>query len=380
MKKVLIYMPINKLKPTGGPAGYLYNLNNALKNMETNIEFLPAVKENVKKEKIKKMLPQNINLLLRAIKLSKLLKKSSSNNVDFNNYDVIHFHSTEDLYKCRKKLESYNGKVVLTSHSPCALHVEFKNSIPIKFYKIFKKKIDGLEKMDKDAFKRANFVIFPCKEAEEPYFNSWKKYSSIRDESKIKYLYTGINPCKAKISADEYRKENNYDKKDFIICYVGRHNRVKGYDNFLNIGLEAIDKLNVKVIVAGKQEPLKGPQNNNWNEVGWTNDPHSIINSADVFVLPNKETYFDLIMLEVLSLGKIILTTYTGGNKIFEKFENSGIFYYDGINDCLEKIKMLKNLDKNDKEKLEKRNKEIFTNNFNNEIFARNYIKLIEEL
>ena len=380
MKKVLIYMPINKLKPTGGPAGYLYNLNDALKKMETNIEFLPEVKENRKKEKIKKIFPKIIKLFLRAIKLSKLLNKNNISNVDFNNYEVIHFHSTEDLYKCRKNLESYNGKVVLTSHSPCALHVEFKNSIPEKFYKIFKEKIDNLEKMDEYAFKRADFVIFPCKEAEEPYFNSWKKYSSIRDESKIRYLYTGINQCKAKISSDEYRKEHNYDKKDFIICYVGRHNEVKGYDNFLNIGLEAIDKLKVKVIVAGKQEPLKGPQNNNWNEIGWTDDPHSIINSADVFVLPNKETYFDLIMLEVLSLGKIILTTYTGGNKTFDQFKNSGIFYYDDINDCLEKIRMLKNLDKKDKEKLERMNKEIFINNFNNEIFAKNYVKLIEEL
>ena len=380
MKKVLIYMPINKLKPIGGPAGYLYNLNDALKGMKTNIEFLPKVKENNKKEKIKKMLPQKIKLLLRTIKLSRLLKKSNSDNIDFDNYDIIHFHSTEDLYKCRKKLEFYNGKVVLTSHSPCALHIELKNSIPTNFYKIFKKKIDDLEEMDKYAFKRADFIIFPCVEAEEPYYNSWKEYASIREKNKIRYLYTGIIPCKAKISAETYRRENNYSKNDFIICYVGRHNKVKGYDNFLNIGLEAINKLKVKILVAGKQEPLKGPQNNNWNEIGWTNDPHSLINSADVFVLPNKETYFDLIMLEVLSLGKIILTTYTGGNKTFKKFKNSGIFYYEGINDCLKKIEMLEKMNINDREKLEKRNREIFENNFNNEVFAKNYINLIERL
>ena len=43
----------------------------------------------------------------------------------------------------------------------------------------------------------------------------------------------------------------------------------------------------------------------------WTNDPHSLINASDMFILPNKETYFDLIMLEVLSMGKIVLATNT---------------------------------------------------------------------
>lgn len=85
-------------------------------------------------------------------------------------------------------------------------------------------------------------------------------------------------------------------------------------------------------------------------------------------------------MLEALSLGKIILTTYTGGNKIFKNFENAGIFYYDSTEEALRQLRHIKNLDPTTRHKLEKRNQEIFSKHFTSEIFAKNYIKLMESL
>ena len=36
--------------------------------------------------------------------------------------------------------------------------------------------------MEKYAFKRANYIIFPCEDAEEPYYKKWKesKYMKIK--------------------------------------------------------------------------------------------------------------------------------------------------------------------------------------------------------
>lgn len=147
--------------------------------------------------------------------------------------------------------------------------------------------------------------------------------------------------------------------------------------------MSAIKELDAKVIVAGKQGNIPAPQNPSWIEIGWTKNPYSIINSADIFILPNRETYFDIAMLEALSLGKIILATYTGGNKIFKifkKFKNAGIFYYTSPEEALQQLQYIKNLDATTRLKLEKRNQEIFTENFTSEIFAKKYIELMESL
>ena len=376
MKKILIYQNINSLRPVGGPAGYLYNLKKSLDKMNYKIDFLPAVCS--KKANLKKFLPKRIVDFLRAYKYTKIIKKNVDLPDEYFNYDVIHFHQTTDMYNCRAFLEKYTGKVVLTSHSPCAYHKELISKLNKRDVSFFHKKLKKLELIDIYAFNRADYIIFPCREAEEPYYNSWNKYSEVRNGAKIKYLYTGIAECLPKLSFNDARKKYNYSEKDFIISYVGRHNEIKGYDNLIKLGLSAIEKENVKLLVAGTNAPIKGPNNKNWCEIGWTDDPYSIINCSNVFVLPNKETYFDLIMLEVLSLGKIVLTTYTGGNKIFKRFKNIGVFYYKNEEEFLKRIKYIKSLSKREIKNYENMNKKIFHDNFTNDIFAENYIKIIE--
>ena len=64
-----------------------------------------------------------------------------------------------------------------------------------------------------------------------------------------------------------------------------------------------------------------------WIEVGWTDEPHSLTNASDCLVVPNRQTYFDLVILEGLSLGIPIVTSMTGGNKYFKKEKCGGVFY-----------------------------------------------------
>ena len=60
-----------------------------------------------------------------------------------------------------------------------------------------------------------------------------------------------------------------------------------------------------------------------------------------MFVLPNRETYFDLVLLEVLRQGTPVLLARTGGNKWFENKNVKGIFFFDygNIDDFIAKIK-----------------------------------------
>ena len=55
-----------------------------------------------------------------------------------------------------------------------------------------------------------------------------------------------------------------------------------------------------------------------------------LVSSSDIFILPNKETYFDLVTLEVMREGTSYSYVQTGGNKFFERYgEEYGIFLYN---------------------------------------------------
>ena len=111
--------------------------------------------------------------------------------------------------------------------------------------------------------------------------------------------------------------------------------------------------------------------------MGYTNDPHSLINASDLFILPNKQTFFDLILLEVLSIGTKIMATYTGGNKFFKKFENINLIYYKNTNDAIRKINSLITDESSYDKKI---NREIFKTNFTTSKFLLNYNNVINTL
>lgn len=392
MKKVLIYLYREKLAPKGGPYGYAYNLEDGLKKNEMHedleIHFIEKTTENklgnsvknIKNNKIKKMLDVFRNLY----KKSKILYGRQHNaDVNLNDYDAVHFHSTRMMYEVRDSLKDYRGIVILTSHSPTLLSNEIFDSLS-KFEQTylgwFYKK---LIRMDEFSFNRADYLIFPCEEAEEPYYHMWNKYKEIHDlkKGRFKYFPTGTLPKKVKLTNDEVRYKYNIPSNAFVVSYVGRHNEIKGYSDLKKIGEMLLNQReNVYFLIAGKEEPLQGLNHPHWIEVGWTNDPGSIVAAADIFILPNRETYFDLVMLEVLSLGQIVLASKTGGNNYFKKYDKSGIMLYDG-NEEAEKI--ILNLMSYTPEKMQEMrdvNRHIYETDFTTEVFAKRYTELISSI
>lgn len=391
--KVLIYFDKNMLAPTGGPAGYLYNVYRELnlKQIDT-IEFL-----NNKNSKIKMLIKKIIGKSPKFIK--KMHAKHSQNyganiikdifqrqnysaNIDLNQYDIIHFHSTLSMYMVKDSLKDYKGIVILTSHSPKVSYLQILDNINEKSKNKYKKEIAELPIIDEYAFNRADYIHFPTPEAEECYYNTWDKYKEIHEKNKGKYIYipTGIYPVKVEESKENIREKYNIPKDAFLISYVGRHNEVKGYDKLKEIGEKIIKKhKNVYFLIGGKEEPMKGLNHANWIEIGWTNKPHDLINASDLFILPNKETYFDLVLLEVLSIGKTVLATNTGGNKYFKKFANSGIFYYE-YNNIGEAVNIIEELMKKDLIKLDESNKKIMDENFTISIFVEKYVEMLNNL
>lgn len=100
--------------------------------------------------------------------------------------------------------------------------------------------------------------------------------------------------------------------------------------------------------------------------------------------MPNKETYFDLVALEVMRQGTPILMTSTGGNKFFSKFgEDNGFFFYTygNINEAKEKIYDIISLKKKNELAPKACNiRKIFEMNFTIASFVERYCKLLEAI
>ena len=386
--KLLIHWPVDLIGPTGGPPGYLFNLKKGLDSLgaETCIdfEFLPAqgsANSGVNLlNLLRKRCPRALMDYLRSRKAAHLIEHKSIAKINYNNYKIIHFHSTQDLYCHREALEEYKGVVLLTSHSPCVYHKELISKLKQKYIDRFANHLSRLSEIDRYAFNRADYVVFPCREAEEPYFHTWDEYEAIRDESKLCYLPTGIEKCNVKVTRGEIRKRFHIPENAFVLCYVGRHNQIKGYEFLLKAAPELLKDPNVWILVAGKEGPLYGPEHERWMEVGWTNDPHSLIAASDLFVLPNVETYFDLVLLEVLSLGVPILASRTGGNKYFEKFDSSGLELFSNEKEFFDSVYRIRSLNDVDRIKAGNDNTRLFSAEFTCEQFAERYCLLINEI
>lgn len=392
MKRVLIFLNEKDLASRGGPLGYCYNLKNGLSQLDKEIirvEFKKGGENRrrvndsvygISNKSIKKCL-----IIIKSIvnKSLWLLLNSSDKMSHFEEYDAVHFHQTIDLYRMRRALKNYKGKVLLTIHTPTKPSFEIYDSLSTFEKKYMMWLFKKFDLVDDYAVNRADYLILPCPEAEEPYYNRWNGYAELHKANKKKYRYmvTGTAAKKALVSRDEIRKKFNIPQNAFVCTFVGRHNEIKGYEDLKVIAKEIFKKHNnIYFLIAGKEGPCFGLDNKHWIEVGWTNDPSSIISAADVFILPNQETYFDLIFLEVLSLGQLIIASNTGGNKYYKRYNTESIGLYTDSVDAVKKIEQILALSEEKRKELGNKNRLIFEKDFNEKTFAYNYIKILEEI
>ncbi|MGX6591145.1 glycosyltransferase family 4 protein [Cetobacterium ceti] len=389
--KLLIYNT-DILKNTGGPSGYLYNLEKGLKNNK-NIKFLMDIDKSLEiLKKRKKKWIQNFKILIKKNKYlsKKILIKNIQKKIyheNLNNYDMIHFHSTLSFFNARENDAIKKTIKILTSHSPQPLYEELLENYFLKESDLNKKELEILKRMDYYSFENADYIIFPCLEAMEPYLKRDLKLKKILnkklEEKKIKFLLSGIEEKEIQDEEDYFFKKFKIPKESIVFSYIGRHNKIKGYDILVEASRIILNKYNnVYFIVGGKKNnKLESLEHPNYLNLGWTKEGDNIIKNADGFILPNRETYFDLVFLEALRANARIICSETGGNKYFKRYKSEEIFYFKE-NDPLELTKILEELIKKMQEKklAKKENRKIYEEYFTNEIFGKNYLKIMEEI
>jgi glycosyltransferase involved in cell wall biosynthesis len=177
--------------------------------------------------------------------------------------------------------------------------------------------------------------MFPCPQAKEPYEHN-KKIKATLDKLNDRTFYTptSILTESNKTVHNLSRQDYNIPESAFIIAYFGRHNKIKGFDIFRDIVSKALEaNPNLYVLCAGSGEisSLRHPR---WIELGFVSNVKDIMPLCDLYVLPNRETYFDLVVIEALRAGLVLNVSLTGGNKYFKTLPTSGIngIYYFDIN------------------------------------------------
>lgn len=374
------------LKRSGGPSTYLYNLRNGLiKKNDKSINFIYDESDskslNGEKQKIKKILLKRFPKLYERL----LMKKRMSCSGIYNQLnkieakDIIMFHMTMDFAKAFSKCDKDAVKVLM-SHSPEVAAKQMAESLKSQNSKCKFKYTEKqyYKKFDLFSFKHADVIVFPSKESMEPYYQTCDDFAQIIENKRIEYIETGTEELEYKFTKEEFRRMHNIPEDAFVLCFIGRHNKVKGYDNFIKICSTLLEEYpDFYVLTAGIGE-IKSPIHERWIDIGWTNDPGSIANCSDLFILPNKRTYFDLILLEMLSIGKTCLVSNTGGNKTVAKYTD-GVITYNDIDSAIEIIKKIYN-DKDLNERLGKLNQKIYKERYTIDAFASRYIELMKKL
>lgn len=354
--KILIWDCDFNISNSGGPAGYLYNIKEFLHHSggecPDKIYFLKDIQSNESGEqlsfiKIKKKIGFTSHLKkydiwgISAIRTCLTLLRKWRNcydesvliGVDLNSFDVIHYHSSQDLYRSNLLLKNFRGIVILTTHSPQPVSFEMTDIIPNSNY-LFKLVFRSLFlKYELLAWKRAHYLMFPVKGAVTPY-TCYKPFENFYNQNIERFVYcpTSILDKENVMNRDKLIEHLGLNSSFFIVSFIGRHNSIKGYDllkKYANAILKEFP--DVYFLIGGSEGPLQRLKNDRWIELGWIDYGNDLIAASDLFILPNRQTYFDLIALEVLRNGTPIFLSNTGGNTFFREIgsADSDIYFFD---------------------------------------------------
>lgn len=232
---------------------------------------------------------------------------------------TIHVHTVPDVVKVKNYLRKHflcDVKVILTCHTPESYANEQYNLYLANGQAPERAKIlrDKWLVVEKRGYEEADIMIFPSKEAEEPLRNTIEGFDKILQGKDIRYVATGTKGLHSALTREEAKEKYGVSGKT-VIGFIGRHNSIKGYD-LLKKAAEKVLAIrdDVVFLIGGSQgnefQPLDNPR---WIEAGWVN-PADLLQALDLFVLPNRQTYYDLVLLEVLSMGVPVVATATGGN------------------------------------------------------------------
>lgn len=379
MKKLAIFSSC-EIHPIGGPSGYLYNLTKALSNLDSCIKFIFPAQQPYSLFQIvfrllcscipSKNLRHKVRRYIQLRHIANCINKSSKS-------DFFMCHSCQDLNLLDRLwkdgfIKYKKPYFILMSHSPTLPSEELQESAHYQGNYI---DFNALKLNDIAAFESANLIVSPSKNAMNSYY---KDIPQILNTKQFYYITTGCQALK-KHDKNEMREKFNI-RTPFVICYVGRHWKIKGYDSIKIIAEKLLSERNdVTFLIAGKQNPTLPPLiHPRWIELGWANSAE-VFSCADIFLLPSRESYFDLVIPEALSVGLKCILSNVGGNIDFHEICPE-IDIFSSNEEAIKAIHSYLSLSLSVRSEISSRLIDCYYNVFSEQQFAERYIEFSNQL
>jgi glycosyltransferase involved in cell wall biosynthesis len=218
-------------------------------------------------------------------------------------YPLIWFHDVFTMVACLD-LIGPRQKIILQSHCP-----ELPSEEEAKLGAT-SADLAWAQKAERLAFKRANICVFPNEHARRIYD------LILTRSNRVEYLMSG---CRQMIP----RHVLPLDPQYIYFLYIGRRIPVKGFD----IVVQAFQRAHgldprLRLLVVGGGDLIKSP---GLIDVGSSTEPGSWFAACDYLLSINRQSYFDLSVMEALSIGTPLIMACTGGHLYFKDIQSPGI-------------------------------------------------------
>lgn len=382
----------------GGPGGYLYYLYRGIERIysgDSHEDISPnfVIREGNKSEsgrnraaafkrRIKKVIPGPAADFAKLIITKRQLHKNwllfRGKSAVWENSTALHFHWIPDFYAfLRYSRTADNYLKILMSHTPEAYSSQIitadKAAFPFGTFFFFDRFLKSMENI---AFKGADILVFPSEGAMEPYYETMPGFSELIKDKPIYFLPSGIEPALVKRPKQDFRRQYNIPANSFVVGYAGRYEPIKGFDVFVEVAKKLVNEKDIVFVAAGRGY-IVPPKLPNLIDVGWTHDTGSLINASDVLAVPNRRCYFDLVLLEALSIGIPVIASTAGGSKDVAKLAE-GIYLVRGVNpeSWVDAVGRVRALTVSQREYISSANRHAFYKYFTADKFTENYVNL----
>lgn len=275
--------------------------------------------------------------------------------------------------------------ILLMPHSPTDLSSEmvenwrgiFGNST------IWKLVYEELARLELETFLKVKGIIAPCRSALEGYFLGLPDSRLFLQQALPVYeVKTGVLGLNAIQNRSEVRERWGIAPRDKVVGYFGRKHPHKGFDLFVQIAELAYARKHEGLwfVSAGKGH-LPSPRHlPNYLDLGYLTNQllADAVAAVDLVVVPNRFSYFDLFILEAMSLGKVVLTSRVGGNICFDA---PGVLFVEELTaesflQAIEKLLTKDGL----LDSLGGENRRVFEERYNLSAFAKRHLLLAQTL
>jgi glycosyltransferase involved in cell wall biosynthesis len=156
---------------------------------------------------------------------------------------------------------------------------------------------------------------------------------------------------KERYSQSTFRLDNNIADDDFLLIFIGRAEKRKGFNFLLDLWVKHFTDIKYRLVLCGPSERnvvnTLGFLPNNVLPLGFTNQIPEILSQSDLLILPSFHEGLSYAILEAMASSCLVIANDIPGikNLIVDKFDGFLIKKND-INKYIELIKLIQSTPK----------------------------------